>query len=64
MIIKKNSYHSLLLIASILLILIPPALVSGPFLPDLFIVIISIIFLFIFSFNCFNIFSKQIFSFN
>jgi len=48
MIIKKNSYHSLLLIASILLILIPPALVSGPFLPDLFIVIISIIFLFIY----------------
>ena len=48
MIIKKNSYHSLLLIASILLILIPPALVSGPFLPDLFIVLISIIFLFIY----------------
>lgn len=48
MIIKKNSYHNLLLIASILLILVPPVLVSGPFLPDLFIVIISIIFLFIY----------------
>ena len=49
MIIKKKPYHNLLLIASILLILIPPALISGPFLPDLFIVLISIIFLFIYS---------------
>ena len=48
MIIKKNTYHNLLSIASILLILIPPALISGPFLPDLFIVLISIIFLFIY----------------
>ncbi len=45
---QKNSYHNLLLIASILLILIPPALISGPFLPDLFLVILSIIFLFIY----------------
>ena len=51
MINKKNSYHNLLLIASILLVAIPPALVSGPFLPDLFIVLISIIFLFIYKFD-------------
>ncbi len=49
--IEKNSYHNLLLIASILLILIPPALISGPFLPDLFLVIISIIFLYIYKRN-------------
>ena len=34
-------------LSSGLLYLIPPALVSGPFLPDLFISIISIIFLII-----------------
>jgi len=51
MVIKKNTYHNLLLITSVLLILIPPALISGPFIPDLFIVIISIIFLFIFNTN-------------
>ena len=45
---KDKTYHIFLLIASILLISIPLALVSGPFLTDLFIVIISIIFLFIF----------------
>lgn len=49
--IQKNIYHNLLLIASILLILIPPTLISGPFLPDLFLVIISIIFLFIYKSN-------------
>ena len=49
MMIKKKSYHSLLSFSSLLLILIPPALVSGPFLPDLFIVLISIMFLFIYS---------------
>jgi hypothetical protein len=58
MIIKKNSYHTLLLISSILLILIPSALVSGPFLPDLFIVLISIIFLFIYG-NSKKIFLKN-----
>ncbi len=47
MIIKKNTYHNYLSFASVLLILIPPALISGPFLPDLFIVLISLIFLFI-----------------
>ena len=51
MINKKNSYHNLLLIASVLLAAIPPALVSGPFLPDFFIVVISIIFLFIYKFD-------------
>ena len=48
MIIKKNTYHNSLLFTSVLLILMPPALISGPFLPDLFIVLISLIFLFIF----------------
>ena len=51
MIMKDKTYHIFLLIASILLISIPLALVSGPFLTDLFIVIISIIFLFIFKNN-------------
>ena len=51
MVIKKNTYHNSLLFTSVLLILIPPALISGPFIPDLFIVIISIIFLFIFNTN-------------
>ena len=51
MTIKKNSYHNLLLFASVLLVFIPPALISGPFIPDLFIVIISIIFLYIYSHN-------------
>ena len=49
MVIKKNTYHNSLLFASVLLILIPPALISGPFLPDLFIVLISFIFLLIFN---------------
>ena len=47
MVIRKNTYHNYLSFASVLLILIPPALISGPFLPDLFIVLISLIFLFI-----------------
>jgi O-antigen ligase len=47
MIIKKDTYHNYLLFASVLLILIPLALISGPFLPDLFVVLISFIFLFI-----------------
>ena len=51
MVIKKNTYHNYLLFASVLLILIPPALISGPFLPDFFIVLISLIFLFIFNKN-------------
>ena len=49
MIIKKDAYHNYLLFASVLLILMPLALISGPFLPDLFIVLISLIFLFIFN---------------
>ena len=49
MIIKKDAYHNYLLFASVLLILIPPALISGPFLPDLFIVFLSFIFLLIFN---------------
>ena len=51
MIMKDKTYHIFLLIASILLISIPPALVSGPFLPDLFVVTISVIFLFIYKYN-------------
>jgi O-antigen ligase len=47
MVIKKNTYHNYLSFASVLLILIPLGLISGPFLPDLFIVLISFIFLFI-----------------
>ena len=49
MIIKKDTYHNYLLFASVLLILMPLALISGPFLPDLFIVLISLIFLFVFN---------------
>ena len=47
MVIKKDQYHNYLLFASVLLILIPLALISGPFLPDLFIVLISFVFLFV-----------------
>ena len=53
MIIKENTYHNYLSFASVLLILMPLALISGPFLPDLFIVLISFIFLFIFNNNFF-----------
>ena len=53
MIIKENTYHNYLSFASVLLILMPLALISGPFLPDLFIVLISFIFLFIFNKNFF-----------
>ena len=49
MIIKKNTYHNSLLFTSVLLILIPPALISGPFLTDLFIVVISFVSLLIFN---------------
>ncbi len=42
---KTNLYHSLLFISSLLLILLPAALISGPFLPDLFITLIALIFL-------------------
>ena len=41
----KISYHKYLLISSTLLLLFPAALISGPFLPDLFLTLISIIFL-------------------
>ena len=53
MIIKENTYHNYLSFASVLLILMPLALISGPFLPDLFIVLISFIFLFVFNNNFF-----------
>ena len=49
MVIRKNTYHNYLSFASVLLILIPSVLISGPFLPDLFIVFISLIFLFVFN---------------
>tara|TARA_B100000795_G_scaffold167200_1_gene125804 strand:+ start:2955 stop:4229 length:1275 start_codon:yes stop_codon:yes gene_type:complete len=58
MIIKKDAYHNYLLFASVLLILMPLALISGPFLPDLFIVLISLVFLFIFS-NKKNLFTLK-----
>ena len=44
---KVDLYHNLISFSSLLLILLPAALVSGPFLSDLFVVIISIIFLLI-----------------
>ena len=47
--IKENTYHNYLSFASVLLILMPLGLISGPFLPDLFIVLISFIFLFVFN---------------
>ncbi len=49
MIIKKtNSYHKFLPIASLLLFMFPAAQISGPFLTDLFLILISIIFLYIY----------------
>ena len=57
MVIKKSTYHNSLLFASVLLLLIPPALISGPFLPDLFIVVISFISLLFFNKK------KELFSF-
>ena len=48
MVVKKEDlYHNLISFSSLLLILLPAALVTGPFLSDLFVVIISIIFLLI-----------------
>ena len=44
---KVDLYHNLISFSSLLLMLLPAALVSGPFLSDLFVVIISIIFLLI-----------------
>ena len=50
MTIKRNNiYHNLLFISSLLLILVPAALISGPFLPDLFITLIALIFLTLYS---------------
>ncbi len=50
MMIKRNNiYHNLLFISSLLLILVPAALISGPFLPDLFITLIALIFLTLYS---------------
>ena len=52
MIIKKeNIYHNLLFISSLLLFLFPAAQVSGPFLTDFFLIIISIIFLLIYNYD-------------
>ena len=45
---KKNIYHNLLFISSLLLFLFPAAQISGPFLTDSFLIITSIIFLFIY----------------
>ena len=44
---NKNIYHILLSISSLMLVLIPATLISGPFLSDLFVILISIIFLII-----------------
>jgi hypothetical protein len=52
MIIKnKNSYHKLLFVASLLLLLFPAAQISGPFLADFFLILIVIIFLFVQNYN-------------
>jgi O-antigen ligase len=52
MIIKnKDLYHKLLFVASSLLLLFPAAQISGPFLSDFFIILISIIFLFVHNYN-------------
>jgi O-antigen ligase len=52
MVIKNKSlYHKLLFVASTLLLLFPAAQISGPFLPDFFIILISIIFLFVHNYN-------------
>jgi len=52
MIIKnKNLYHKLLFVASFLLLFFPAAQISGPFLTDFFLILISIIFLFVHNYN-------------
>ena len=52
MIIKnENSYHKLLFVASLLLLLFPAAQISGPFLADFFLILIVIIFLFVHNYN-------------
>ena len=52
MIIKnKDLYHKLLFVASSLLLLFPAAQISGSFLSDFFIILISIIFLFVHNYN-------------
>jgi len=48
---KKNIYHNLLFISSLLLFLFPAAQISGPFLTDSFLIIICIIFLFIYNYD-------------
>ena len=48
---KKNIYHNLLFISSLLLFLFPAAQISGPFLTDSFLIITSIIFLFIYNYD-------------
>ena len=42
---KNNTQNRLINLSSILLVLIPLTLISGPFIPDLFLVIIVIIFI-------------------
>jgi O-antigen ligase len=52
MIIKnKNLYHKLLFVASFLLLFFPAAQISGPFLTDFFLILMSIIFLFVHNYN-------------
>jgi O-antigen ligase len=48
---KKDLYHKLLFFASSLLILFPAAQISGPFLSDLSLILISVIFLFIHNYS-------------
>jgi O-antigen ligase len=48
---NKDLYHKLLFIASSLLLLFPAAQISGPFLTDFFLILMSIIFLFIHNYN-------------
>ena len=57
--INTISYHKYLKISSLILILFPAALISGPFLPDLFLTLISIIFLFTYKLdNTFKLFKN------
>ena len=48
MIINKNpSYHRILSFSSILLLLFPAALIAGPFVSEVFLIIISLFFLYL-----------------
>ena len=65
--ISKTTYHNLLFFSSLLLLLIPFALISGPFLGDLFISILGLIYLFIIikngNFKILNFFYVKLFIF-